>query len=663
MNKGMLLGAATIALAGVAEAARASDTPAQMFGAREDVRQVSISPDGKRLAILRATKGAASMLFVADLVTAQPPKPVLTSTGRPDQLTSCSWSTPTRLVCNIRTTLSRDGQKVGFTRVLTLNADGSDLKELSGETRDAIAGAAQDGGGVIDLLGDQGKGGAVLMTRSYGEQAHESAYIAAAPAGLGVERVDTVTLRREPVERASPAASEYISDGHGTVRIMGAVATTDDGRLKGRTSYFYRKPDSRAWLPLSAVTSGSGLSAGFDPYAVDRDLNAVYGFDAHDGRAALYRVSLDGSMKRELVLDNPNVDVDGLIRIGRQHRVVGASFATEKRQAVFFDPALKALGASLSRALPKQPIVDFVDASADEQQLILFAGSDVDPGRFYLFDRQAKKLTEILPVRPQLDGVTLAPVKPMTFKAADGTSIPGYLTLPPGSDGKNLPAIVLPHGGPGARDEWGFDWLSQFFANRGYAVLQPNFRGSTGYGSSWFQKNGFQSWRVAIGDVNDAGRYLLSSGIAAPGKLAIFGWSYGGYAALQSSVLDPDLFAAIVTVAPVTDLETLRGEHTNYTDYKQVDAFIGHGPHVREGSPAQNIARIKAPVMIFHADQDQNVGVGESRLMAKRLRAAGKRVDYVEYKGLTHQLDDSDVRAEMLGKADAFLRGTLGLKE
>ena len=663
----MLL-AATVLAAG--SAARADMTPAQMFGAREDVRQISLSPDGKRIAMLRSTKGAGTALYVADLATGAPAKAVLASSGRPDQLRSCMWSTPTRLVCNMSTVLTRNAARLQFTRALVLNADGSGLKELSGETENALGGAAQNGGGIIDLLGGEvdgkgGQGGAVLMTRTYGQQETTGHVGVSSDYGLGVERVDTMTLHRQPVERPKPSASEYITDGHGTVRIMGVMPSSDEGMLKGRTTYFYRKADSRDWLPLSVVTGagvGGAQGSGFDPYAVDRDLNAVYGFDTHDGRGALYRVSLDGSMKRELLLDNAAVDVDGLIRIGRQHRVVGASYATDKRHAVFFDPQLKALTASLGRALPKAPIIEVVDASADEQQLVLKAGSDVDPGRFYLFDKGTRKLTEILPARPQLEGVTLAPVKPITFRAADGTSIPGYLTLPPGSDGRNLPAIVMPHGGPGDRDEWGFDWLPQFFANRGYAVLQPNFRGSTGYGQAWFQKNGFQSWRTAVGDVNDAGRYLLSSGIAAPGELAVFGWSYGGYAALQSAALDPDLFKAIVAVAPVTDLETLRAERREYIDYRQVDTFIGRGAHVREGSPAQNVERIKAPVLMFHGDQDQNVGVGESRLMAARLRGAGKSVDYVEKKGLTHQLDDADVRTEMLGKSDAFLRKAMGLK-
>ncbi|KTT96005.1 peptidase S9 [Sphingomonas yabuuchiae] len=659
----IMLAGFAVMLASAASAQTAQDA-AKAFGMREDVQQVSISPDGTQLALVRAIAGAGSAVFVFDLVAGSRLSTVLSATGRPDQISSCNWSTPKRLICNISTLMMSNGMRLRFSRVVSLNSDGSDLKQLSGETRDSVYGPAQFGGGVIDLLGDDGAGGSVLMTRVHGTQSQTGTLLAATVAGLGVERVDTTTLRRQAVERPNGHADQYITDGHGTVRIMGVASAADSGMLIGKTTYFYRKPGDRSWLPLSVVTSnGAGVATGFDPWAVDRDLNVAYGFDAQGDRSALFKVSLDGSLKRELVLDNPNVDVDGIVRIGRQRRVVGASFATDRRQVVIFDPTLKAIAASLSKALPKQPIVTIVDATADEQKLVLFAGSDVDPGHFYLFDRTARKLSPILPARPDLEGKTLSPVKAITFKAADGTMIPAYLTLPSGGADKGLPAIVLPHGGPGSRDEWGFDWLSQFFASRGYAVLQPNFRGSTGYGSNWFQKNGFQSWRVAIGDVNDAGRYLLSSDIAAPGKVAIFGWSYGGYAALQSAVLDPDLFKAIVAVAPVTDLETLRTEHNDFVDYRLVDAFIGHGEHVRSGSPAQNADRIKAPVLLFHGDLDQNVAVGESRLMESKLRAAGKQVQFVEYKGLTHQLDDSDVRTDMLGKSDTFLRATLGMKD
>ena len=666
----VLGGVAVLALAiGGAGALRAQTgagaVDARAFGAREDVRQVSISPDGKRLAMVRAAAGAGTALYVADLTGDATPRPILTSSGRPDQLTGCSWSTATRLVCNISTLMTTNGMRLGYSRVLTLNADGSDMKPLSGETRDRIDGFGQFGGGIIDFLADDAaggdaKGGSVLMTRDYGAQMTTGSITASTASGLGVERVDTTTLRRQQVERPSGRASEYITDGHGTVRIMGITAASDSGMLRGRTTYMYRKAGDRSWQPLSVVSDDGGVSHGFDPYAVDRDANVAYGFDDHGGRQALYRVALDGSLKRELVLDRPDVDVDSLIRIGRQQRVVGASFATDRRERVIFDPALKALAASLGRALPKQPIVSIVDASADEQKLVLFAGSDVDPGSFYLFDRTAKKLSPILSVRPPLGGRTLASVKPISFKAADGTMIPAYLTLPAGSSGKGLPAIVLPHGGPGDRDEWGFDWLPQFFAARGYAVLQPNFRGSTGYGAAWFQKNGFQSWRTAIGDVNDAGRYLVSQGIAAPDKLAIVGWSYGGYAALQSQVIDPQLFKAVVAIAPVTDLNLLIEENRKYSGFVQYKDLVGQGPHTVAGSPARQADKFQAPVLLFHGELDQNVADAHSELMERRLKAAGKSVRYIAFDDLEHDLDSHGARSRLLLETDMFLSQSLG---
>ena len=219
----------------------------------------------------------------------------------------------------------------------------------------------------------------------------------------------------------------------------------------------------------------------------------------------------------------------------------------------------------------------------------------------------------------------------------------------------------MPHGGPSARDEWGFDWLAQFYASRGFAVLQPNYRGSSGYGDAWYQNNGFQSWKSAIGDVNDSGRWLVAEGIADPEKLAIVGWSYGGYAALQSAVVDPDLFKGIVAIAPVTDLGKLKDEYLGTSGYKLAVGFIGTGPHIAAGSPARNVDKIKAPVQIFHGDLDINVDVFQSRYMADQLKGAGKFVDLTIYKGLDHSLDDSTARTEMLEKSSAFLKSTLKL--
>lgn len=635
--------------------ARAEFDPAAAFGAREDVSGVSLSPDGKLLAMVGALQGGMSRVMVVPVAGGTPATVVTAARGQ--RLSRCSWSAATRIVCRVFVVQGDSALLLGVTRMFAVDADGKNLRQLTSERSSRALGVAQDGGTLIDLLPEQDNG-EVLMTRTIIPEVTIGTRLAEEGEGMTVERLNTRTLARRNVESTRQYGVEFLTDGRGTVRIIGDRPPATAGYQAQFVRYCYRLPGEKTCKPLSTVTDNG---VGFNPYAVDPDLNAAYGFDKHEGRYALFRVALDGSLKRDLILADPKVDVDELIRIGRQRRVVGASFATERRQTVMFDPALKALSARLSRALPNLPTVSIIDASTDESKLLLVASSDNDPGRYYLYDKASRELNELVHVRAALASTKLATVKPVTFPAADGTAIPGYLTLPPGSDGKNIPAIVMPHGGPGARDEWGFDWWAQYFANRGYAVLQPNFRGSSGYGDAWFQDNGFQSWRLAIGDVNDGGRWLQKQGIAAAGKLAVVGWSYGGYAALQSAALDADLFKAIVAVAPVTDLESLREAARQYVNFKSVDAFIGNGPHVREGSPAQNVDRIKAPVLMFHGDKDLNVGIQQARLMEDRLRRVNKRVELVTYAGLDHQLDDSEARTDMLRRSDVFLRKELGL--
>jgi dipeptidyl aminopeptidase/acylaminoacyl peptidase len=567
-----------------------------------------------------------------------------------------------RLVCTVYGVIAASLllEPVQFSRLIAVNIDGTKLQVLSTRENSFTRGIQLGGGSVIDWLPDED--GAVLMTRVYLPDDRTSSHMGSSKRGIAVDRVDTQTLAVHTLEQPREDAVAYISDGRGTIRVIGVRSRR--GALgdyeSGNIAYYYRKIDSRDWLPMGEVVGAE--HNGFEPVAVDHDANLAYGYKKLDGRRALYTIALDGTLKEELVFARPDVDVGGLNRIGRRDRVVGVTYSDEFSHYHFLDPDFEKLLASLAKALPGRPGLHIVDSSMDENMLLIFAGSDHDPGVYYLFDKKLRQLETFLVMRGELEGVKLASVKPIQYQATDGTMIPGYLTLPPGVDTpKDLPAIVMPHGGPSARDYWRFDYLAQFYASRGYVVLQPNFRGSTGYGDDFFKQNGFRSWPTAIGDVLDAGKWLVAQGIANPDKLAIVGWSYGGYAALQAAVVDPSVFKAVVAIAPVTDLPELKEQHRQWSDFLVVNREIGEGPHVREGSPALNAAKIKVPVLLFHGEMDRNVPIRQSREMADRMKAAGVPHELVTWPDLDHQLDDSDARAEMLRKSDAFLRRVLGI--
>jgi dipeptidyl aminopeptidase/acylaminoacyl peptidase len=633
---------------------------AAAFGARASVVDLNLSPDGLRVAYIAPMAGQGSALYVVELTKDAAPRAVFSANGKPDRLGRCEWVSNARLVCVIYGVVNSNLLELTpFTRLLAINSDGSNAKLLSTQSTIYSRGVQLGGGNVIDWLPDQE--GAALMTRVYLPEDHLGSRTASSSKGLGVDWIDTRNAEVKRVEPARPDAVAYISDGRGTVRIMGLRSTRHaNGQDTGIVNYLYRQQSSREWQALGEYDIVA--HSGFRPVAVDHERNVVYGFKKQDGRIALFTVALDGSMREELIYSRPDVDVDRLIRIGRRGRVVGVSYATDARTSVYFDPEIQRIATALSKALPGSPQIRIAGASVDENKLLVIAGSDQDPGVYYLFDRKTNQLQIFYVVRAQLEGVKLASMKPVSYAAHDGTLIPGYLTLPPGKDNaKGLPAIVLPHGGPGARDEWGFNWLSQYYASRGYAVLQPNFRGSSGYGDAWFVENGFKSWQIAIGDVLDAGHWLVAQGIADPAKLAVVGWSYGGYAALQSAVSEPGLFKAVVAIAPVTDLNALKEQFRNWSNFNLVSDEVGDGPHVRDGSPAMNAAKIKVPVLLFHGAMDRDVAIVQSKEMQSRLTAAGGQCELVTWDELDHNLQDSSARTEMLSKSDSFLRRAMGL--
>ena len=629
---------------------------AKLFGTRPAAAQIAISPSGDKVVMLVAGPGRSTAAKVFDLRSGAETTPVV-SQGNPESLDWCQFATDVQLVCKYSGNLPVDGELVPFSRLVTVGADGKGLKLLGQEKSFYDNGLRQFDGNILDWLTNGT--GAVLMARRYvPETGKTGTKMIRRTKGMGVDRIDLQSLKSDTVEAPDRLATGYMTDGRGNVRLRIRDEAEDDGTLKGVTDFAYRPAGSRDWKPLGQYDTRR--DSGLYPLAIEADSNSLFVLQKLNGRDALYRVALDGTGATALVSKNDAVDIDGVKRLGRGQKVIAYTYTDDRNRTVYFDPEFDRLSKLLGRSLPTSPLISFTGASADGNSLLVFAGSDTNPGKYYFLDRKTREMSDLADVRPGLTGKTLSPVRSVQYKARDGTTIPAYVTMPAGGSGKNMPAVVLPHGGPSARDEWGFDWLAQFLAARGYVVIQPNYRGSAGYGDEFQNENAYRNWQTAMADIADSARYLVDSGIAAKERLAIVGWSYGGYAALQSAATGPDLFKAVVAIAPVTDLELRKRQAEGFTNSELVKQMIGSGENIRNGSPARNAAAIRAPVLLVHGDLDVNVGIEHSQKMASALNAAGKPVEFLSYKGLDHYLDDTDARVQMLTKMGELLDRTIG---
>ena len=639
-------------------AAHAADAAAlaKAFGARPLAWGVQLSPDGARIVYLTPVGTLGTAIVVADIASGAT-KVVLGTLTNAVRPAWCQWKTDKRLICLLYGVSNAIEDKLGFTRIMAIDADGSNPKTLGSRSNARTLTIIQTSGNVIDWLPDDPEH--VLMQVALAEENSTGTRVANVDPGTSVQRVNVNTARMETVEAGKTNVAGFETDNHGAVRLMSSILTNNTGYYSGEISYFYRTKTSKDWRAAGVGSLDGYTNLSYDGFDAGGD--NLLALKPRDGRLALFAVDANGSGAPDaLIYAHPHVDIDGVLRIGKFRRPVAASYVTDRNQLEFFDPALRKLSAALTKALPGGPTVDVLDESWDGSKKLIFAGSDIDPGRYYRFDTATKELGELVALRPQLADLKLATVAPVTFAAKDGTQIAGYVTMPPGGAKTNLPAIIMPHGGPSARDQWGFDWLAQYFAQLGYVVLQPNYRGSAGYGQDYYVKNGFKSWPTAIGDINDGARWLAAQGIADPKRTAIVGWSYGGYAALQAAITEPALYKAVVAIAPVTDLQALKDFSRRFTNYQRIVEFVGDGPLTISGSPARNAGAMQAPVLMFHGDQDINVDIGQSKLMDSALASAGKRHELIVYPGLDHQLDDSTVRADMLARSAALLAASMG---
>ena len=386
------------------------------------------------------------------------------------------------------------------------------------------------------------------------------------------------------------------------------------------------------------------------------------------GYQAAWALPLDGSPQRVLAED-PGADVTGVYTDSYTGAVIGVYVSGTDTQVHWLDPQAKQRAEVLDRAFPNKT-VGVYGWSADGSRTLAEVQSASSPPIYYLIDFSAHRADIAADSYPALENVPLGELKQITYKARDGTAIPAYLTLPPGKSAGPLPMVVLPHGGPWFRDYPRFDWLVQFLATRGYAVLQPQFRGSTGFGEA-FEKAGYRQWGGLMqDDVTDGVEAMVAQGIAEPHHIAIVGASYGGYAALAGAAFTPALYSCAASVNGISNLRTFVDENTPQPGWRNggIVRYISTSqswlaervgaptdPALETRSPIKSVTAIRIPMLIAYSTNDGVVANEQSERMAEALAKAGKPVTVVKLPQEDHWMSRTETRVQLLEALETFL--------
>jgi len=602
--------------AAIAEAPSAAD-----FAAPPTLSDPILSPDGLHVAVRALDSGKPRLLILDAAAPDLQAKPVALPAGQ--LVEAFRWAGNGRLVVTLADSRG--------TRLFALDLATSGLTPLTQR-------AHGDGDEILYI---DTAGRSLLLSRPGAKNGPP-----------GVDRIDLATGETVRIVQPQEHISTWYADTAGVVR----AGVGYDG---GKRWLLYRAGDNQVFartrsrdtkdesIEIDQIVPVQGSDRGY----------AVAG--GGDGRYALYRYDFTGDRVGELIYENPRVDIDGF-QTDRQGNLLGVIFTDDQEQTLWLDPALKALQARIDAVLP-DTVNRIASMSDNRTRLLVWSSAPNDPGAWYLYDSVSGQASLLARPRAALAGKRLSPVTSVRYAARDGLEIRGYLTLPIGRDPKSLPLIVMPHGGPFARDDMRYDGWVQFLASKGYAVLQPNFRGSTGFGRSFVEKGDGEWGRGMQDDIDDGVRWLAAQGIADPKRVCIMGASFGGYAAMWAAVRNPELYRCAISFAGISDIAgQLRYDKPGFENGRSFKGWQARirgqrGFELESISPLAQVARMRTPILIAHGAADDNVPVIQSIQLHDALTRLGRPHEFLVYPGEGHGLDNPANEADFLTRVGVFL--------
>jgi dienelactone hydrolase len=465
-----------------------------------------------------------------------------------------------------------------------------------------------------------------------------------------VFEVDVSTGRMQSRAKPNRGVMRWYADRNGQVRI--GIGYND---MQRTSRLLYRKRNGELFRTIDRASTKEGESLLVPALFFDDDSKAL-AFSDKSGFDALYELDLNTMELGKEVYSVPGYDVD-LVRMDVQDGgLLGVSYTDTRFRTEWLQPDLARMQRQLEKVADKEFNAHIESLSHDRQKALVRMDSASAPGTYRLLNQNNRSLMPVAFVNSRLKEAVLAPVRSVRYKARDGLELEAVLTLPKDKPSKNLPLIMLPHGGPGSRDAESWDWWSQYLASIGYAVVQPNYRGSTGYGNAYYEKGDGQ-WGMAMqDDLLDAIDHLAKQGVADAKRVCIVGASYGGYAALRGAQRDGAHYRCAVSYAGVADLPGISRYDSQFLNAgRSRDYWKARTDNMKNVSPINFAAQFSIPVLLIHGKNDLRVPVQQSRDMADRLKKAGKAVRYVEQPDADHHFSRTEDRVQFLQELTAFL--------